>query len=610
MRTDGNPFFLVEYARLARERGDLAGLLAEEHPPAAVQDVLSRRLATLPEPALGTLRVACVLGRSFDVATVVSVLDAGEDDVLDHLDAALESGLVREFGVDRFRFAHALVRDAAYASLSQSRRGRMHARAAQVLAGTPGRESEVARHWLAAGPQHAAQAWRAAGDAAEAAIRVYAFDEAVELRRAALDASMSDPATTSAERYELLVGLAAALQLAGNWVELRSVVRDALRVADELDDVRRTLRAASLLSTNNLWQSGRYGEIDEEVVRRLRWVLDRLPPGDSRERCRAMVALATEIYYSSTRQERDALCEEAIAMARRLDDRRLLLWALNSTVLPIWRPGSAAQRTAISAEAIQLATEEGDGVALAVALVQHATAMTELGVLEGFEERVERARAQALEEHHLFALLVLDGLEISWRAMRDEFDAVDVLLADMSAQHERISVEQSGDALMGAVLMKMVWGGEVQVLLDALDQLEAVTVMPIESHGRDAAVPDRPDRRGPRAGEPAGDRSLPGLVVLLDGGRHGRRGCAAHRAARPRRRGVRRAVGHAPASPPCAGSGTCVGPVDAFLAMAAAATGERDLATRHAQDAVRLCEEWRIPLAARWFAEVRETYGF
>jgi hypothetical protein len=62
--------------------------------------------------------------------------------------------------------------------------------------------------------------------------------------------------------------------------------------------------------------------------------------------------------------------------------------------------------------------------------------------------------------------------------------------------------------------------------------------------------------------------------------------------------------------PATAGSGTCVGPVDAFLAMAAEAAGERDLATRHAREAARLCEEWQVPLAARWFAGVRETFGF
>ena len=37
--------------------------------------------------------------------------------MLDQLDPALQAGLVREDGVDRFRFAHALVRDTAYAAL-------------------------------------------------------------------------------------------------------------------------------------------------------------------------------------------------------------------------------------------------------------------------------------------------------------------------------------------------------------------------------------------------------------------------------------------------------------------------------------------------------------
>ena len=67
-RTDGNPFFVVEYARLAGERADLAQLLAEEHPPAGVQEVLTRRLARLPESTVGALRTAAVIGRRFDAA--------------------------------------------------------------------------------------------------------------------------------------------------------------------------------------------------------------------------------------------------------------------------------------------------------------------------------------------------------------------------------------------------------------------------------------------------------------------------------------------------------------------------------------------------------------
>ena len=62
--------------------------------------------------------------------------------------------------------------------------------------------------------------------------------------------------------------------------------------------------------------------------------------------------------------------------------------------------------------------------------------------------------------------------------------------------------------------------------------------------------------------------------------------------------------------PACSGSGTVIGPVDSFLAMAAQATGQRDLATRHADEAVRLCAKWEIPLAASWINGVRETHGF
>ena len=57
-RTEGNPFFLVEYARLARERGDLAALMAEAQPPAAVHEVISRRLAQLGDDTRDLLQAA------------------------------------------------------------------------------------------------------------------------------------------------------------------------------------------------------------------------------------------------------------------------------------------------------------------------------------------------------------------------------------------------------------------------------------------------------------------------------------------------------------------------------------------------------------------------
>ena len=59
-----------------------------------------------------------------------------------------------------------------------------------------------------------------------------------------------------------------------------------------------------------------------------------------------------------------------------------------------------------------------------------------------------------------------------------------------------------------------------------------------------------------------------------------------------------------------AGSGLCLGPATAFLALAAWTLGETDLAARHADRAEEVCDEWGIPLVARWLREQRQRHGF
>jgi hypothetical protein len=58
------------------------------------------------------------------------------------------------------------------------------------------------------------------------------------------------------------------------------------------------------------------------------------------------------------------------------------------------------------------------------------------------------------------------------------------------------------------------------------------------------------------------------------------------------------------------GSGFASGPVDTYLAEAAAARGDLALATTHADAAERLCREWEIPLAAQWLRDQRDRYRF
>ncbi|MEE6261112.1 BTAD domain-containing putative transcriptional regulator [Plantactinospora sonchi] len=126
-RTGGNPFYVREAARLLASEG---ALVARSEVPAGVRDVLRRRLSRLPQPAVAVLRLAAVAGREADVETLVGAADAGEDTVLDALEAGLVAGLLTEPAPGRVRFVHDLVRDTLYTDISQLRRSRLHARVA------------------------------------------------------------------------------------------------------------------------------------------------------------------------------------------------------------------------------------------------------------------------------------------------------------------------------------------------------------------------------------------------------------------------------------------------------------------------------------------------
>lgn len=606
-RTDGNPFFLVEYARLARDGGDLTALLAEDDPPAAVNDVLTRRIAALPDDTAAALRHASVLGRQFDVAALAAVLGVSEEAVLDRIDPALEAGLVGEFGVDRFRFAHALVRDTAYAAISRSRRARMHARVAEVLAGRAGRQGEVARHWLASGPAYVARAWAAAREAAASADTLYAYDEAVALLEAGLPAVEADADADDGVRFDYLLDLARSYQLTDDLVRLRETVHRALDVAR--GDAARELSAIGLLVTKALWQVGTFNQVDEVVVAVIRRCLGELPAGDSEARCRAMMSLASEIYYESTIQEREALGEQALAMARRLGDDVLLLDTLLAVPLAIWRPGSAELRFALTGEAVELAGRLGAGLALCTALALQATAASESGRIHGLLDRVAAARARAVEERQLLAQLFLDGLEIPWCAMRGEMELARTLTDRMASTAERIGVPQAGDAVTGAFLMQLMWGDQVEVMLSLADQVEQVRVMPINAsvaliYARAGRHDEARDRLAHLTAELSPDWWF-SLLSLAMAAEAALRAGVPHVAARAYER-----LSPYAGMPAAGGSGTIVGVTDQFLAMAAQATGERDLATRHADEADRWCTEWEIPLAASWFAGVREEFGF
>jgi class 3 adenylate cyclase/tetratricopeptide (TPR) repeat protein/ABC-type transport system involved in cytochrome c biogenesis ATPase subunit len=139
-RTDGVPLFIEELTKtlitsdLAENRGGGAGTLGS-HIPSTLHDSLIARLDRLGS-AKEVAQIGAVIGREFsrDLIGVLSPLDSIELDLA--LTTLTSSGLAFERGpqpATSFQFMHALVQDAAYASLLRSQRQDLHWRIGQAL---------------------------------------------------------------------------------------------------------------------------------------------------------------------------------------------------------------------------------------------------------------------------------------------------------------------------------------------------------------------------------------------------------------------------------------------------------------------------------------------
>ncbi len=103
------------------------------------------------------------------------------------------------------------------------------------------------------------------------------------------------------------------------------------------------------------------GAVDEGLVALCEEALDALPPGDSAGRAMVAARLAGELYFlPEASDRRRALTDDAVAMARRLDDPAVLAFVLGGAHWGMWVPGTARERLAIAEEILQLGRAAGD----------------------------------------------------------------------------------------------------------------------------------------------------------------------------------------------------------------------------------------------------------
>ncbi|WP_433158806.1 BTAD domain-containing putative transcriptional regulator [Kribbella sp. CA-247076] len=216
--TGGNPFYASEVVR------DLDAGHGPFVVPSGVRDVLRHRLQALPAEAQQVVRCAAVLGSEAEFGILAQVVDLAEDPLIDALDQAIGAGFLVEAGSSwkaTYRFPHDLMREAVYADLPQTRRRRLHVRAATAL--LPGATVAAAAVQLrAAGP--AADPEQAADlslRAAEEAARLYAWHEAVDHAEAAVD--VLEQSGAAAERRAAAAVATANLRLKSSLGDRRAI---------------------------------------------------------------------------------------------------------------------------------------------------------------------------------------------------------------------------------------------------------------------------------------------------------------------------------------------------------------------------------------------------
>lgn len=241
-KSEGNPFFVTEYLRMAvaeqvivrtpagkwkfAETTDPTEVICESMPlPRSLREVIDRRLSILSPSAREAVNCATLMGREFERATLQAALGASDAVISEILGELSDRRVIEPVETaDAFRFAHDKLREIPYAELSADQRRIIHRSIALAIESRADHdrlegsiEGKLGHHWSGAGePARAIPYLHRAADRAHA---LHALGDAAELYRAALHnlslLRASGAPGTAAEEAQLREKLADTLALTG-----------------------------------------------------------------------------------------------------------------------------------------------------------------------------------------------------------------------------------------------------------------------------------------------------------------------------------------------------------------------------------------------------------
>ncbi|HEX5618182.1 MAG TPA: BTAD domain-containing putative transcriptional regulator [Solirubrobacteraceae bacterium] len=384
---EGNPLFLQQLVAVGADDDD-------SPLPATIQAVLAARIARLEPDERALLGEASVQGRSFYVGAL-------EDRATARLVSLVRQELIRPEpselpGEDAFRFAHALIREAAYRALPKQRRADVHEHVARWIEERPGVQDATVGHHLAEAYRYRTELGGAGAHeqelAGEAAERLADAADAASLRgdpdaaARLLEHAASLLEWFPAARAETLPALAAALLEAGRIDEATRVADEAIAVApDDRLRVRAqverelirldTETGAGFEPARRLGESGLGALADDEYGQ-----------------CRLLYLRGRTAWEAGQAGEAEAMWATASEAAERADARRELFELIG------WRATAAAvgpTPVAVAIEQCEAWRERVAGSPLATASTLNPLAL--LYAMSGDDERAEQLLGEARE---------------------------------------------------------------------------------------------------------------------------------------------------------------------------------------------------------------------
>jgi DNA-binding CsgD family transcriptional regulator len=266
VRAGGNPLFVLELTTGLVQEGmvDVNDGVAEAHAvplPPNLRLMLLRRLSRLRNATVDVLRLAAVLGSSFEMAQLRLAARRSTIELMGMLEEAITAGVVAEHG-DRLAFRHDLLREALYEDLPGPIRAGLHLEVGRALAEAGAVPTQVAEHLSLGAAPGDPQAIRWLHEAAAGALpRAPAV--AVEL----LERAFALAGPLSSEADALAADLVAVRLWVGRITDAERLARDVLGrgVEPSLEVAVRNTLVLALLSQGRTVEAQR--EADEALTR-------------------------------------------------------------------------------------------------------------------------------------------------------------------------------------------------------------------------------------------------------------------------------------------------------------------------------------------------------